>query len=222
MIELIGVEKHYRLKNGGRKVVLDHIDAVFPKGRNIGILGLNGSGKSTLIRLIGGSERPNAGRIKKTVSVSWPLGFAPSFSGNLSGAENLRFVARIYDHDIDEVTEFVRDFAELGRYMDEPINTYSSGMKAKLAFGLSMAMDFQVYLIDETLSVGDASFQAKCRRVFDERAARSNLIVASHHISVMKDYCHSAGVLHDGHFSLFDDLETANDFYTDYIAKRAA
>ncbi|MBX7248815.1 MAG: ABC transporter ATP-binding protein [Caulobacteraceae bacterium] len=222
MIELIGIEKHYRLKNGGRKVVLDNIDAVFPKGRNIGILGLNGSGKSTMIRIIGGAERPNAGRVKKTVSVSWPLGFAPSFSGSLTGTENLRFVARIYDHDIDEVTEFVRDFAELGRYMDEPINTYSSGMRAKLAFGLSMAMDFQVYLIDETLSVGDAAFQAKSKRVFEERAARSSLIVASHHISVMQDYCHAAGVLHDGKFTMFDDLESANEFYTDYIAERAA
>jgi capsular polysaccharide transport system ATP-binding protein len=222
MIELINIDKHYRLKNGGKKVVLDNVSTVFPKGRNVGILGLNGSGKSTLIRIIGGGERPNAGRVRKTSTVSWPLGFAPSFSGNLTGAENLRFVARIYDHDIDEVTEFVRDFAELGRYMDEPINTYSSGMKAKLAFGLSMAMDFQVYLIDETLSVGDASFQAKAKRVFDDRAARSSLIVASHHVSVMQDYCHSAGVLHDGHLTMFDDLESANEFYTDYIAKRAA
>jgi len=222
MIELINIEKHYRLKNGGTKVVLDNISTVFPKGRNVGILGLNGSGKSTLIRILGGSERPNSGRVKKTVSVSWPLGFAPSFSGSLTGTENLRFVARIYDHDIDEVTDFVRDFAELGRYMDEPINTYSSGMRAKLAFGLSMAMDFQVYLIDETLSVGDAAFQAKCKRVFDQRAARSSLVVASHHISVMRDYCHSAGVLTDGKLTMFDDLDTANDFYTDYIAKRAA
>lgn len=222
MIELINIDKHYRLKNGGRKVVLDNVSATFPKGRNVGILGLNGSGKSTLIRILGGSERPNAGRVKKSVSVSWPLGFAPSFSGSLTGAENLRFVARIYDHDIDEVTEFVRDFAELGRYMDEPINTYSSGMRAKLAFGLSMAMDFQVYLIDETLSVGDAAFQAKCKRVFDERASRSSLVVASHHISVMQDYCQIAGVLTDGKLTMFDDLESANEFYTDYIAKRAA
>ena len=160
--------------------------------------------------------------MRKTVSVSWPLGFAPSFSGSLTGTENLRFVARIYDQDIDAVTEFVRDFAELGRYMDEPIKTYSSGMRAKLAFGLSMAMDFQVYLIDETLSVGDASFQAKAKRVFEERAARSSLIVASHHASVMRDYCQAAGVLHDGKFTMFDDLETASDFYSDYIAKRAA
>lgn len=222
MIELINVEKHYRLKNGGRKLVLDNINTVFPRGRNVGILGLNGSGKSTLIRIIGGAERPNSGRVKKTVSVSWPLGLAPSFSGSLTGTENLRFVARIYDHDIDEVTDFVRDFAELGRYMDEPIKTYSSGMRAKLAFGLSMAMDFQVYLIDETLSVGDAAFQEKAKRVFDERAARSSLIVASHHVSVMRDYCQSAGVLADGKLTMFDDLESANDFYNDYIAKRAS
>jgi len=222
MIELIGVEKHYRLRNGGRRIVLDHIDAVFPKGKNVGILGLNGSGKSTLMRIIAGSERPNAGRVRKTVTVSWPLGFAPSFSGNLSGAENLRFVSRIYDRDIDEVTEFVRDFAELGRYMDEPINSYSSGMRAKLAFGLSMAMDFQVYLVDETLSVGDAAFQAKCKRVFEERAARSNLIIASHHHSVMQDYCDSAGVLDNGDLVMFDTLESAQDYYNDLIAKRAA
>lgn len=222
MIELINIDKHYRLKSGGKKVVLDNISVQFPRGKNVGILGLNGSGKSTLIRVIGGSERPNAGRVRKTSTVSWPLGFAPSFSGSLTGAENLRFVARIYDHDIDEVTAFVRDFAELGRYMDEPLNTYSSGMRAKLAFGLSMAMDFQFFLIDETLSVGDASFQAKCQRVFDERAARATLLIASHHISVMRDYCQSAGVLTDGKLTMFDDLDAANEFYTDYIAKRAA
>lgn len=222
MIELIGIEKHYRLKNGGQRVVLDDVDAVFERGKNYGILGLNGSGKSTMMRIIGGSERPNHGRVRKTVSVSWPLGLSPSFSGNLTGRENLRFVCRIYDQDIDEVTAFVTEFSELGRYMDEPINTYSSGMRAKLGFGLSMAMDFQVYLVDETLSVGDAAFQEKCKRVFDERAARSSLIVASHHPSVMRDYCHAAGVLERGKLLMFDDLESAEEYYNEMIAKRAA
>lgn len=222
MIELIGVEKHYPLKGGGRRVVLDHVDAVFPKGQNIGILGLNGSGKSTLMRVLAGSEKPNRGRVRKTVSVSWPLGFAPSFSGNLTGSENLRFVCRIYDQDIEEVTEFVREFSELGRYMDEPINTYSSGMRAKLAFGLSIAMDFQIYLVDETLSVGDAAFQAKCKRMFDDRASRSNLIIASHHHSTMQEYCKRAAVISDGRLVMFDDLETANEYYKEMIAKRAA
>ena len=222
MIELINIEKHYRMKNGSLRVVLDDVSAVFGRGKNYGILGLNGSGKSTMMRIIGGSERPNHGRVRKTVSVSWPLGLAPSFSGSLTGSENLRFVARIYDQDIEEVDAFVRDFAELGRYMDEPINSYSSGMRAKLAFGLSMAMDFQVYLVDETLSVGDAAFQAKCKRVFEERAARSNLIIASHHHSVMQDYCDSAGVLDNGDLVMFDTLESAQDYYNDLIAKRAA
>ena len=222
MIELIGIEKHYRMRSGALRVVLDDIDATFERGRNYGILGLNGSGKSTLMRIIGGGERPNHGRVRKTVSVSWPLGLAPSFSGNLTGSENLRFVARIYDQDIDEVTAFVTEFAELGRYMDEPINTYSSGMRAKLAFGLSMALDFQVYLVDETLSVGDAAFQEKCKRVFEERAARSSLIVASHHAAVMRDYCQAAGVLERGKLLMFDDLQGAEEYYNEMIAKRAA
>lgn len=222
MIELVHVEKSYRMKNGGRRIVLDDINAVFERGVNYGILGLNGSGKSTMMRIIGGGERPNHGRVRKTVSVSWPLGLAPSFSGNLTGAENLRFVCRIYDQDIDRVTEFVRDFSELGRYMDEPIVTYSSGMRAKLGFGLSMAMDFQVYLVDETLSVGDAAFQEKCKRVFEERAARSSLIIASHHPSVMRDYCHRAGVLERGKLLMFDDLDSAEEYYNEMIAKRAA
>lgn len=222
MIELIDIEKHYRMKNGSRRIVLDSISAVFERGKNYGILGLNGSGKSTMMRIIGGSERPNHGRVRKTVSVSWPLGLAPSFSGSLTGSENLRFVARIYDADINEVDAFVREFAELGRYMDEPISTYSSGMRAKLAFGLSMALDFQVYLVDETLSVGDAAFQDKSKRVFEERAARSSLIIASHHPSVMRDYCHKAGVLERGKLLMFDDLESAEEYYNDMIAKRAA
>ena len=208
MIELSHVCKSYSLPHG-RKTVLSDISHTFREGVNMGILGLNGSGKSTLMRVICGAESPDKGRVKRTSRVSWPIGFSGGFHGSLTGRENMRFTCRIYGADIRHVTDFVEDFSELGPYMDMPIRTYSSGMKAKLAFGLSMAIGFDFYLIDEGYAVGDASFRAKSEKVFQERKAHSTLLVVAHSASVIRSNCDNAAILKEGRLHLFDSLDEA-------------
>lgn len=212
MIELVDIEKTYPGRKG-RIHVLNGINAVFGTGESIGILGANGAGKSTLLRIIAGAERPNYGRVTRSGSISWPLGFSGSFSTSLSGAENLRFVSRIYGADHEEVTDFVTEFSELGRAMNEPIRSYSTGMRSRLAFALSMAIDFETYVIDESLAVGDAAFQAKCEAAFNERRARSSVLMASHSIDMIKQYCTRAAVLNQGQLTMFDDIDEAYHHY---------
>jgi capsular polysaccharide transport system ATP-binding protein len=208
MIQLDRVFKFY--KSGTHvKVVLDHISTVFQSGRSYGLLGVNGAGKSTTIRLIAGSELPNAGRIRRSVRVSWLLGVASGFHPLMTGRENVKFVARAYGEDVRRTIDFVEDFGELGDYMDVPVKTYSSGMGARLAFGLSMAIEFECYLIDEILAVGDARFQAKCKQLFDRRRAHADLIVVSHSMETIKDYCDHAAVLVDGQLIMFEAVESA-------------
>ena len=196
MIRLVDVCKRYRV---GQKIriILDHLNAEFIPGVNMGILGRNGTGKSTLVKIIGGSILPDSGHVERTSRISWPIGFSGCFNNKLSGRANLRFVSRIYGANIQEVTEFVEDFSELGQYMDMPIKNYSSGMSAKLAFGLSMAIGFDYYLIDEVSAVGDASFRKKCNAVFNERKKKSTLIVVSHSIATIKKHCDAAAVLNN-------------------------
>jgi capsular polysaccharide transport system ATP-binding protein len=208
MIELRNLCKRYRT-NRGVRVVLDQVNAVFPPGRNMGVLGRNGAGKSTLLRLLGGAELPTSGQVVRRATVSWPIGFSGGFHGSLSGRENLRFICRIYAADIRRVMAFVEEFSELGEYMDMPVRTYSSGMRAKLAFGLSMAIDFDYYLIDEATSVGDASFQSKSREEFERRKDRSTLIVVSHNPGTIREHCDRVAVLENGKLTLFDDIEEA-------------
>ncbi|NJC88966.1 MAG: ABC transporter ATP-binding protein [Desulfuromonas sp.] len=214
MIELRELCKNYRT-NKGTKVVLDHVNAVFPRGQNIGVLGRNGAGKSTLLRLIGGAELPTSGQILRRASISWPIGFSGGFHGSLTGRENLRFIARIYAADIPKVTAFVEEFTELGEYMDMPVNTYSSGMKAKLAFGLSMAIDFDYYLIDEVTAVGDEGFKAKSKAEFARRRDHSTLIVVSHSVATIREYCSIAAVLDKGKLFMHDDINSAIAHYHD-------
>ena len=220
MIELNLVTKVYPLPRGQRKVVLDDISYTFHEGTSMGILGLNGAGKSTLMRLICGAEAPDKGRVKRTSRVSWPIGFSGGFHGSLTGRENMRFTCRIYGADIKKVTEFVEDFSELGPYMDMPIRTYSSGMKSKLAFGLSMAIGFDFYLIDEGYAVGDASFRAKSERVFQERKANATCLVVAHSTSVIRSNCDNAVILKDGKFLQFDTLDDALKTYEGMINAR--
>lgn len=163
-IELCNITKTYRSRRSGKKTVLNDINAVFERGHSYGILGINGAGKSTLLRIISGAERPTFGQVRKDVSISWRLGFASSFNSSLTGMENLRFVCRIYNADIKEVSDFVEDFAEIGKAIHEPVRTYSSGMQSRLAFALSMAIRFEVYVIDESLAAGDYTFQENVRQ----------------------------------------------------------
>lgn len=212
MVELRHVSKAYKTVKG-RQVVLLDVSCVFQPGENTGIIGRNGAGKSTLIRIIGGVEPPDSGTIIRTSSLSWPLGFSGGFHGSLTGRENLRFTCRIYGGDYKKVTEFVEDFSELGDYMDMPVRTYSSGMRAKLAFGLSMAIGFDFYLIDEATSVGDASFAEKSRRVFEERKSEATLIVVSHNPSTIKQHCTRFAVLDKGQLEFFSDFDEAFAMY---------
>lgn len=214
MIELSRINKSYRLPHGKRKNVLRDVNISFRPGMNMGILGLNGQGKSTLIRIISGAERPDSGIVTRKGRVSWPIGFTGGFNGSLTGRENLRFTSRIYGADIREVTDFVEAFSELGPYMDMPVKTYSSGMRSKLAFGLSMAIGFDFYLIDEAYSVGDASFQAKAEKIFKERKAHATLIVVSHSVATIRKNCDRAAVLHNGVLSEYETLGDALRVYT--------
>ena len=220
MIELSHVNKFYPLPHGQVRHVLRDVSITFRPGVNMGILGLNGQGKSTLIRLISGSERPDSGTIIRSGRVSWPIGFSGGFHGSLTGRENLRFTCRIYGADIKKVTEFVEDFSELGPYMDMPLKTYSSGMRSKLAFGLSMSIGFDFYLIDEAWSVGDASFRAKAQKVFQERKAHSTLIVVSHSQSTIRANCDNAAVLHNGILAQYETLQDALRDYTEICNAR--
>jgi capsular polysaccharide transport system ATP-binding protein len=212
MIQFNNVFKFYRAE-GHTKIVLDHVSAVFDTSRSYGLLGVNGAGKSTTLRLISGAELPNSGTVRRTVRVSWPLGFAYGFHPLMTGRENIHFVARVYGADIRKVINFVEEFSELGEYIDIPIKTYSSGMMGRLAFGLSMAIEFDVYLIDEITSTGDSRFQVRCQEAFAARRKDSGLIVVSHSIGTIKDYCDSGGVLVDGQLIMFDSVDKAIEMY---------
>jgi capsular polysaccharide transport system ATP-binding protein len=212
MIELHHVTKTYPTRYGER-VVLNDICSTFPACTNVGVLGLNGAGKSTLLRVLSGTEQPDAGHIQRHGRISWPLGFTGGFSGSLTGAENCQFVARVYGANEDDVTAFAIDFADLGTYFEMPVRTYSSGMRARLAFALSMAIDFDVYLVDEVTAVGDRRFQDKCRSAFAERSDRSSIILVSHNLATVRSYCTECAVLYDGRLTHFDSVDEAAAVY---------
>jgi capsular polysaccharide transport system ATP-binding protein len=212
MIELQQISKVYPT-NTGPNHVLDRVSFSFPARTNIGILGKNGAGKSTLMRIIAGTEQADRGNVVRAGAVSWPIGFSGGFNGSLSGEENCRFVARIYGADIDEVVGSTAEFAELRDYFYMPVKTYSSGMRARLAFGLSMAIEFDAYLVDEVTAVGDSTFQEKCRKAFEDRSSRSSVIIVSHSLSTIRDYCQRCAVLKGGKLQCFDSVDEANAVY---------
>lgn len=212
MIELSNVFKFYKTL-GMRKVVLDHVSVTFDQGWSYGLLGVNGAGKSTTLRILAGTESVNSGKVRRLVRVSWPLGFSGGFHPSMTGRENLYFVSRVYGEDPIKIGRFVEDFAEIGEYIDRPIKTYSSGMTARLAFGLSMAIDFDCYLIDEVTAVGDARFAARCKEVFDRRREHTDLIIVSHSIATVKEHCQRGAVLVDGRLIMFDDVDDAIQAY---------
>lgn len=212
MIELRNVTKFYRAK-AHKKIILDRVSFSFEPGYSYGLLGVNGAGKSTTLRLISGAQLPNSGSIKRRVRISWPLGLSSGFNPGLSGRENVKFVARAYSADVRHVIDFVADFSELGAYLDEPVETYSSGMMARLAFGLSMAIEFDCYLVDEITGVGDARFQQRCEAIFTKRRANADLIVVSHSMETIKTFCNRGIVLVDGRMLYYDNVENAIEMY---------
>ena len=209
MIVFDQVSKTYPVSGGKRTVILDNFSGILRPGNNVGILGRNGAGKSTFMRLIAGGEPPSSGEVLRSGRISWPLGFSGGFNQSLTGRQNVRFIARLYDVDFEETAAFVEDFAQIGRFFDQPLRTYSSGMKARLAFGTSMAIDFDYYLIDEVIAVGDASFKARCKAVFDERRERATIILVSHSSKLLKDFCDVGGILSDGQLQFYEDIDEA-------------
>ncbi|MFD2237985.1 ABC transporter ATP-binding protein [Aureimonas populi] len=212
MIRLVNVEKTYPTRTGP-KTVFSGLSYDFPRGENTGILGPNGAGKSTLMRLLSGAELPDRGRVERGAQVSWPLGFAGGLHGSLTGRENVAFVSRLYGKDYGEILDFVEDFAEIGRNMANEVKTYSSGMKARVAFGLSMAINFDYYLIDEVIAVGDASFKRKCRQVLDDRLGSATVILVSHSAGLLREFCETGCVLEGGRLRRFNRIEDAFSYY---------
>ena len=212
MISLVDIFKYYRT-HGHTKIVLDHVSMEFRSGNNYGVLGINGAGKSTLMRIIAGTEMPNGGKVRRSARISWPLGFAGGLHPKLTGRENVHFVARIYGHKIRAVMDFVEDFSELGSFIDVPIQRYSSGMLQRLAFGLSMAIEFEVYLIDEVTAVGDIRFQRRCQEEFERRRSRADIIMISHVIPTLTDYCNRGIVLAHGKLHSFSSVNDAIELY---------
>jgi len=212
MILLNKVSKVYRTW-GRRTVVLDEVSVALDINKSYGVLGANGAGKSTLLRLIAGTELPTSGKVERRGRISWPLGFAGGFHPKMTGRENIVFVSRAYGADMRSTVSFVDDFSELGSFLDAPVRTYSSGMQARLAFGLSMAFDFDCYLVDEITAVGDARFQARCAQAFDERSKRSGMIMVSHSIGTIKQYCHHGIVMYNKKLTIFEYVDEAIEFY---------
>lgn len=212
MITCENLWKSYRTGHG-RQEVLKGINLTVHPGERFALLGRNGAGKSTLIKLIGGVEMPSGGHITRNMTNSWPIGFNGGFQGSLTGYDNARFIARIYGTAFSEVRDFVEDFTELGTSLSMPVKTYSSGMRARLAFALSLAIEFDCYLIDEVILVGDQNFQRKCHyELFEKRADRS-MIIASHDMHTIRDTCNRALVLHDGVGTCYDDVGEAIRLY---------
>ncbi|MEM6477428.1 MAG: ABC transporter ATP-binding protein [Pseudomonadota bacterium] len=206
MICFEGVEKTF-CQDGARAEIATGITATFPAGVCVGLLGRNGAGKSTLLAMIAGLVRPDRGRIRARGSVSWPVGFQGAFHPDLTGAQNIRFIARIYGVDTDELAAFVEDFAELGSHFQAPLRSYSTGMRARLAFGASMGIAFDTYLVDEVTSVGDAAFKARSAAVFQARLARAGAVVVSHSMAQIRALCGAVAVLEGGQLRYFDEPE---------------
>jgi capsular polysaccharide transport system ATP-binding protein len=214
MISLRDLTKSYPT-HAGDLVVFQSVNLDVLPSQKVGILGRNGAGKSTLVRLISGAERPTSGNIVRAMSVSWPLAFGGAFQGSLTGIDNLRFICRIYGRDYERYIDFVEDFSELGLYLREPVKTYSSGMRARLAFAISMVIEFDCFLIDEIIAVGDARFHRKCHEeLFVKRADRA-MIIVSHDAHFVKEHCDKGAVLFDKRLHVFDSVDEAYDFYNE-------
>ncbi|MEH3412655.1 MULTISPECIES: ABC transporter ATP-binding protein [Phytobacter] len=221
MIKIENLTKSYRTPKG-RHYVFKDLNIELPSGKSIALIGRNGAGKSTLLRMIGGIDRPDSGKIVTDSSISWPVGLSGGFQGSLTGRENVKFVARLYakKEELKEKVTFVEEFAELGKYFDMPIKTYSSGMRSRLGFGLSMAFKFDYYLVDEITAVGDARFKKKCLDIFNSKRRYSNFLMVTHSLNLLKQYCDIAIYIgRSNEVTYFEDVGDAIDTYTKDVSK---
>ena len=222
MIQLEGLSKFYKTKHG-RKYIFKETNLVLPMDKSVGVLGPNGAGKSTLIRMLGGADFPNKGKIKSKLNISWPLGLRTGLQGSMSGRENVRFVARIHGiADTREVENTVAEFADIGIYFDEPVKTYSSGMKARVAFGLTMAFDFDfdVILVDELTAVGDANFKKKSEQILKQKYENTKVIMVNHSTAELKKYCEAGLLIKNETLQYFEDVDDAIEEYNNYYVTR--
>jgi capsular polysaccharide transport system ATP-binding protein len=216
VIDIDSVSKSYETRFGPRQV-LHKVNLQVTGNEKVGILGRNGAGKSTLIRLVSGAEQPTSGEIRRDMSVSWPLAFTGAFQSALTGLDNLKFICRIYGKDWRDKIDYVREFTELGIYLREPVRSYSSGMAMRLAFAISMVIEFDCFLIDEIIAVGDARFHAKCHtELFEKRADRA-LIIVSHDAGYIREHCERACLLHQGHLTSYDTIDEAYETYSKFL-----
>jgi capsular polysaccharide transport system ATP-binding protein len=214
MLELIDVCKDYPIHHGrGQRRVLDRVNLCVRPGEKWGILGRNGAGKSTMIRILSGSDRPHSGMVRKSMSVSWPLAFGDAFQGSLTGKDNARLISRVYGVEFEKTLNQIEDFAELGSYLNEPVKNYSSGMRSRLAFAISMAIEFDCFLIDEGMSVGDHRFAVKCdQELFEKRSDRA-MVVVSHQTDLIRTHCDHVAVLEAGRLKVYEKVEDAIAIY---------
>lgn len=219
MIRFENLTKGYWV-NGRWQTVIDNLTATLPTGKSLALLGRNGAGKSTLMRILAGSERPTSGRAVTDGTISWPVGYGGSFHGDLTGLQNTRFIGRVYGVDTDELVSFVEDFAEIGEYFHMPVRTYSSGMRSRLTFGISMGIKFDTYLVDEVTAVGDVRFKIKSRAVFRARMKNASAIVVSHNTDDLRAFCDAGIVLHQGRLRYFDQLWEAIKLHEELMGKR--
>ncbi|EFD5174150.1 TPA: ABC transporter ATP-binding protein [Escherichia coli] len=220
MIKIENLTKSYRTPTG-RHYVFKDLNIEIPSGKSVAFIGRNGAGKSTLLRMIGGIDRPDSGKIITNKTISWPVGLAGGFQGSLTGRENVKFVARLYakQEELKEKIEFVEEFAELGKYFDMPIKTYSSGMRSRLGFGLSMAFKFDYYIVDEVTAVGDARFKEKCAQLFKERHKESSFLMVSHSLNSLKEFCDVAIVFKNSYIiGYYENVQSSIDEYKMYQA----
>jgi capsular polysaccharide transport system ATP-binding protein len=213
MIKFTKVSKSYHIRKF-EKVVFSDLNFTIDRGDSIGICGANGAGKSTLMRLIAGVESPSAGRITREMSTSWPIGYSNCFQASLTGADNARFIARIYKADEDKLLSFVEDFAQLDAYFYQPVHTYSAGMHARLAFGISLAIDFDCYLVDEVTAAGDERFRARSEEALVSRRDRGALVMISHDAETLRTYCTRGAVLYGGALVLYDTIDEACEVHS--------
>jgi capsular polysaccharide transport system ATP-binding protein len=212
MIEFKNVSKIYHIRKFEKHVFTD-LNFNIAKGESIGICGANGAGKSTLMRMIAGVEYPTTGLIRRTMSTSWPIGYSSCFYHTLTGADNARFISRIYNQPEREVLAFVEDFAQLGPYLHQPVGTYSAGMSARLAFGISLAIDFECYLVDEVTGAGDERFRIRCEEALLHRRDNATLIMISHDPGQLKQYCRRGAVVYGGSLVFYDTIDEANEVH---------
>ena len=211
-IELIDVVKSYPTRVGMRRI-LDGVSLTLKQGEALGVMGRNGAGKSTLTRVISGLEHVDSGQVNVGMSVSWPLGYSGAFQASLTGADNTRFVARVYGKNIEEMLDYVQGFADLGVYFRMPIGTYSAGMKARLALGVSLAVKFECYLIDEITGAGDHRFAERSRRALEERRAEGALLMISHDPATLEAYCERGALVSGGRITFYDTIPELIDAY---------